>query len=189
MANGPELKIEQPIIVAERDTLLRIQDLRRRAWSANGEIPDFIARQDILNDEHDVHGMHWTILQGDRPIAAARLCVHENVALSPDPEAYEGYEGQILGPVASMTRLVVDPDFRRRNLSKAMDNIRLDKAKELQCRSVVSVGEIEFRMRWLERLGFVRLGPTRIRYLSYAPSIVLLKSLARSLDHRASRLK
>jgi GNAT superfamily N-acetyltransferase len=97
------------------------------------------------------------------------------VSSSPDPEAVDGYEHLIEGPVGSFTRLVVSPDFRGRGLSTEMDRVRLIAAEVGGCRSVVSVAELEFRMNALERMGFRRLGPTKIRYLSYAPSYVLLK--------------
>lgn len=177
MTNAPELDFEQPILVNDRDTLLQIQNLRRRAWSANGEIPDFIARQDILNDEHDVNGMHWAILYEGRPIAAARMSIHSEVAVSPDPEALVGYEHLIEFPMASITRLVVDPEFRGRGLPEALRKVRIALAIERKCRSIVGVAEEESVMRSMEALGFTRLGPTKIRYLSYAPSIVLLKRL------------
>jgi GNAT superfamily N-acetyltransferase len=176
MATAPEI-ILQPLLVNDEATLLRIQDLRRRAWAANGEVPEFIARQDILNDEHDVHGLHWVILHEGRPIAAARLCIHDRVVATPDPEGLEGYEQLIEVPIACLSRLVVDPLFQRQGLPEVLRRERLKVASERCCRSVVAVAEEEAVMRPLERHGFVRLGPTRIRYLSYAPSIVLLKRI------------
>jgi len=178
MNEPSKLEFPPPVVVSDELMLLQIQDLRRRAWSANGEVPDFIARQDILRDEHDVHGMHFAILHEDRTIAAARLCIHNSVATSPDPEALDGYEELIEGPIASLTRLVVDPEFRGHRLSTAMDKVRLEIAQARSCRSILGIGELEYRMKGLEHMGFVRLGPTKIRYLSYAPSYVLLKKLA-----------
>lgn len=177
MENTVTLDFQQPIMVSARDTLLQIQDLRRRAWSANGEIPDFIARQDILNDEHDVKGMHWAVIHEGHPIAAARMGIHDDVTASPDPEALDGYEHLIDLPMASVTRLVVDPKFRGRGLPEVLRKVRIELAIERNCRSIVGVAEEESVMRSMEALGFVRLGPTKIRYLSYAPSIVLLKRL------------
>lgn len=175
MANAVTGDFQQPIMVNDRVTLLQIQDLRRRAWLANGELPDFIARQDILNDEHDVNGIHWAVLHEGRPIAAARMSIHAEVAASPDPEALDGYEHLVDLPMASLTRLVVAPEFRGRGLPETLRKARLALAVEQHCRSIVAVVEEESVMRSMEAHGFVRLGATKIRYLSYAPSIVLLK--------------
>jgi GNAT superfamily N-acetyltransferase len=177
MANAPEPDFEKPIIVNDRETLLQIQDLRRLAWSAHGEVPDFIGRQDILNDEHDVNGMHWAVFHEGRPIAAARMSIHTEVATSPDPEAMDGYEHLVELPMASLTRLVVAPEFRGRGLPEALRKARIALAVQENCRSIVAVVEEESVMRSMEAHGFVRLGQTRIRYLSYAPSIVLVKRI------------
>lgn len=169
-----------PVRIYDPAVFRQIEQLRRRAWAADGEVPEFILRQDILSDSHDVHGMHWAILSGGRPIAASRMCIHDTVESSPDPEALEGYEHLVDVPFASLTRLVVDPAHRGRRLSVAMDAVRLATARERGCKAVISVGELEFRIKGLERLGFRRLGPTRIRYLSSATSYVLLLELART---------
>lgn len=168
---------EKPKVVNDQKTLLKIQELRWLAWSANGEVPDFIAKQDILRDEHDKHGIHWTILHAGNVIAAARLCIHDDVASSPDPEALDGYEELVGLPVASLTRLVVHPEFRGQRLSNILDLVRISHAQGHGARSIVSIGEIEYRMRKLESLGFSRLGTTKIRYLCHSPSYVLLKRI------------
>lgn len=177
METEPKVDFQQPVLVSDRDTLLQIQDLRRRAWSANGEVPDFIARQNILTDVHDVNGMHWAIFHEGPPIAAARMSIHDDVTDSPDPEALDGYEHLIGLPMAAVSRLVVDPNFRGRGLPEALRSERIKLAIRRGCRSIVGVAEENSVMHAMEALGFVRLGPTKIRYLSYAPSIVLLKRL------------
>lgn len=165
-----------PVLVSadDHEMLLQIQELRRRAWAFDGEVPGFIAEQDILRDEHDVHGMHLGIMDEGKLIASARLCVHKSVSASPDPEALDGYEHLVDVPVGSLTRLVVDPGHRGRGLSAVLDGVRISMAKERGCKSMIGIAELEFRMRSLERLGFIRLGPTKIRYLASTPSFVLL---------------
>jgi len=164
-----------PVRVHDTTMLLQIQELRRCAWSANGELPDFIAQQDISKDEHDIHGMHWAILNAGQPIAAARLCIHDDLASSPDPEALDGYMDVIRVPLASLTRLVVHPGFRRLGLSNILDDVRIKHAEQKECKSILSVTETDFRIRKLKGMGFSQLGPTKIRYLSYAPSYVMLR--------------
>ena len=178
MIRASEWNSLMPVRVDDVSTLLQIQELRRRAWSANGELPDFIARQDILKDEHDIHGLHWSILLEGQPIAAARMCIHNEVDSSPDSEALAGYEDMIFAPLATLTRLVVHPDFQGRGLSSVLDQVRITEAELNHCSSIVSVTETQPRIDKLRRLGFAHLGTTRIRYLSYAKSHVMLKTLS-----------
>jgi GNAT superfamily N-acetyltransferase len=177
VANASGHDFEQPVLVDDRNTLLQIQELRRFAWASMGEVPNFISGSNILTNEHDVHGLHWAVMHRGEPIAAARMCVHDSASSMPDPEALDGYTHQIQTPCAALTRLVVNPDFRRRGLSKALDQIRILQASLQGCKSLVGVTETTPRMAYLERLGFTHLGPTRIRYLSYAQSHVMLKLL------------
>jgi GNAT superfamily N-acetyltransferase len=154
-----------------------IAKLRIEAWQANGELPSFIVNQDIRKDEHEKHGIHLAVLQNGSPVAAAKICFHETPEECPDPESLEGYEIQLLPPIATFNRLVVHPQFRRLGLSRLLTKQRIEIAKDRNCRSVVSVTEERSRMRQLESLGFERLGPTQLRYLSYAESVVYLLRL------------
>ena len=177
MANESELGFRQPVIVNDRDTLLQIQELRRFAWASMGEVPSFISDSNILTNEHDVHGMNWAVMHQGEPIAAARMCIHDSASSLPDPEALDGYNDYLRTPCAALTRLVVHPNFRRLGLSKVLDQIRIHHALLHGCRCIVVVTETAPRIRHLERLGFAHLGPTRIRYLSYAQSHVMLRRL------------
>jgi SAM-dependent methyltransferase len=82
-----------------------------------------------------------------RPIRdAAQFATNGCTASMPDPEALDGYTDQIPTPCAALTRLVVHPDFRRLGLSKALDQIRMDRARLHGCKCLVSVTETKPRM-------------------------------------------
>jgi GNAT superfamily N-acetyltransferase len=162
-------RVRDPVLLKE------IAKLRYAAWAVGGEVPEFIAKQSMDSDEHDVHGMHWAVLHEGRPVAAARMCIHHSIAASPDPEAYSGYEYAFVPPIASITRLVVHPDFRRCGLGKSLRAVRVEEAIRLGCGSVAVCAEEGYIIRHLEELDFIRLGPTRIRYVAHTPSIVLCK--------------
>jgi predicted GNAT family N-acyltransferase len=161
-------------IVTSETILDEIAQLRIDAWGANGELPSFIANQDIRNDEHDKHAMHFVVMNEGHPVAAARICIHATAQEGSDPESLQGYEELLETPIASLTRLVVQPKFRGLGLGFLLTQARITIAVERKCGCIVSVVEQPSRMRQLETLGFRRLGPTKIRYLSYAESFVYM---------------
>jgi hypothetical protein len=161
-------------VVTSQDVLETIAKLRVQAWSANGELPSFIANQDIRNDEHERHGIHLVVMSDGCPVAAAKTCIHQTPQECPEPESLLGYEDQLVPPIATFNRLVVHPDFRRLGFSLLLTKQRIAIAREKKCGSIVVVAERPSRMRQLEDLGFNRLGPTKIRYVSFAESILYL---------------
>ncbi len=171
----PPSNLPAPIRVTDPAVLRAIQALRQRAWAADGEVPDFIAGQDIFTDPHDQSAIHFAMMADGKPVVAARLNLSDDIFGAPDADAYEGYEDRIPGPVASLTRLVVDPACRGLGAARRMDDIRMEAIRATPAKSVVGVAELPYRIRALERMGFRLLGPTRRRYLQSAPSHVLVK--------------
>jgi GNAT superfamily N-acetyltransferase len=162
-------------IVTSKTVLDKIAALRITAWRANGgELPSFIERQDIHNDEHEKHAIHFAVMRDGRPVAAAKMCIHAKAQECPDPESLQGYEENLTTPIATFSRLVVHPEFRGLGLPSLLLQRRIEIVRERKCGSIVCVLEQESRMREMERLGFKRVGPTRIRYLSYVESVVYM---------------
>jgi len=162
-------------IVTSTIVLDKIAALRVTAWRANGgELPSFIERQDIHNDEHEKHAVHFAVMRDERPVAAAKMCIHAKAQECPDPESLQGYEENLTTPIATFSRLVVHPDFRGLGLPALLLQGRIAIARERKCGSIVCVLEQQSRMKEMEGLGFKRLGPTKIRYLSYVESVVYM---------------
>jgi GNAT superfamily N-acetyltransferase len=159
-------------IVSGEVVLDAVAQLRIEAWSANGELPAFISNQDMRKDEHEKHATHIAVMHEGRPVAAARMCIHHTATECPDPESLDGYQEELASPIATFSRLVVHPNFRRRGLPRLLSERRIAIAKDSHCGSIVCCLEQRSRMKEMELLGFKRLGPTKIRYLSYAESIV-----------------
>lgn len=164
-------------IVTSDAVLKEIAKLRTVAWLANGELPSFIANQDILNDEHDKHAVHFAVMHEGHPVAAGRICIHATAQEESDPESLQGYEEMLASPIATLSRLVIQPDFRGLGLGLMLTQARIKIAVERGCGCVIGVMERASRMRQMEDLGFKRLGQTKIRYLSYAESFVYILRL------------
>src|SRR4051812_17172561 len=94
-------------VVTSENVLDAIAELRVQAWHANGELPSFISKQDVHNDEHEKHSVHLAVIYEERPVAAARMCIHSTAPECPDPESLQGYEEQLVPPIATFCRLVV----------------------------------------------------------------------------------
>jgi hypothetical protein len=162
-------------IVTSKTVLDNIAALRVTAWRANGgELPSFIERQDIHNDEHEQHAIHFAVMQDERPVAAAKMCIHAKAEECPDPESLLGYEGNLEPPIATFSRLVVLPNFRGLGFPLLLTQCRIAICRERKCGSIVCVLEQQSRMKEMEGLGFKRLGPTKIRYLSCVESVVYM---------------
>ena len=109
-------------------------------------------------DEHDSHGILWAVESGGKLIASARLCIHTSINDMPDPECFSGFANDIKLPVASLTRLVVHPDFRRQGLAALLDSTRIAHAQAVGCKSIVSATHVSSRIRQLESAGFKNFG-------------------------------
>lgn len=167
-----------PVVVRDARLLEEIGRLRILAWRANGELPSFAPHADTWLDEHDSHALNFAILFEDRPIAAARICVHLQVQDLPDLASLAGYEDLLLTPIAAFTRLVVSPAFRSRGLSEQLDLVRLAAARAGGCRSAVAVTHVPTRTLHLAKSGFRNLGESRHRTVSFATSYVFSREIA-----------
>jgi GNAT superfamily N-acetyltransferase len=147
-----------PIPVFEPSTLEQIFEFRESIWRNE---PNFI---DVhkwdpasLRDAHDVHGLHWIITVKKLIVAAARLCIHHDARDLPDFDAFHHLIANIPAPFASLNRLVVHPSMRRRGLSRALTNVRIDAARSQGAKTII-VEAAPDRVPGLREFGFVELG-------------------------------
>lgn len=141
----------------DRRLLEQVGRLRVRAWSA--VLPKGAVPTDCWLDDFELAARHWCVFHDGEPIAAARMSVHSRLEEAPDAAVYEGvFFESPLAPIASFNRLVTDPRFRGRGLSKLLDVVRLSAAREAGCRSVVGVADGRERLAALGNLGFRLLG-------------------------------
>lgn len=152
----------RPTLVDDADLLREIIfGLRVESWKSVGVLVDGAFPADVCHDEHDEHALHWAIRDGDRLVGAARMCVHDRVESLPDAGFFLGMEAAAVPPIASLNRLVVHPDYQRRGLSHALDQIRIQQARDMACGSVWCVAP---PIRWepLRRQGFETLAPVNL---------------------------
>lgn len=138
------LRIEQ---VEAGTGLSQILQLRAAALGRSISLtPDFRAWADPL----DMHASHWCVFTDHALVAAARLSVHHAGA----DDLLAGHRAAWQRPVASMSHCVVAPGFERRALDAMLDAVRIERARQMRCATLVATPESLRRARALAALGF-----------------------------------
>ena len=136
--------------------MAEIGRLRTQVWSAEADVNPQSLGPEPWIDPVDQKACQWTVRDGRRLAAAARLSVHDELASVPYYTAFvDRLPGS--GPYGAMNRLVVQRDYRGRGLAHRLDCLRLQHAQRLGARQVVVVASGR-RVKALEALGFENLG-------------------------------
>lgn len=113
-------------------------------------------------DQFDALAFHWVAIASGRVVAAARMTIHSSLIDIPDFRFFSGLDLRVSPPIAAISRLVVHPEFRGRGLSRQLDDLRLDAAVKMECRSVtVTSSKLSGirRLHSLQKRGFVAVAP------------------------------
>jgi len=111
------------------------QRLRYTVWRSEGVVIHHTERK-VIADHHDEHAIHWGVFDGDQLVGAARLCIHDQLAETPDAEMF--LTADIRSPVASMNRLVVLRSHRGRGIGGHLDRVRIQRARDVGARTIVA---------------------------------------------------
>ena len=172
------------------DLLERFYRLRVDAWRARtAEFPDIAA----WSDRFDAVARHFLVLHAGQPVAAARLTIHEDLSDVPDGEVWRDYSSEALSaPLAVFGRLAVDFAHRGNELSRTLDETRIETARNMGCQSIfgsTTAGPI--RVKQLCALGFRVLGSATRQgigpLIDFSPPICLKLELGPAMDRPLSR--
>jgi hypothetical protein len=131
------------------------QRLRYQVWKHEG-VMLCADNGGMIADEHDDHGLHWGVFDGNRLVAAARLCLHHQIQEVPDAQMFQRVSLPL--PAASMNRLVVLNEYRGCGIGTMFDTLRIREAERLGAWVVIAAPvDIEPRRRKLRNLGFIFL--------------------------------
>jgi GNAT superfamily N-acetyltransferase len=143
--------------VTSREILEHIYKLRVDAWRTKLELPGDVT---VWHDRFDPIAKHWAFFDGDRPVAAARLTISARLTDVPDADVYRDVlPVDLVGPIASLTRLVVHPDYRGRGLARPLDQVRIAAAEIAGCTCVIGSTHETKRVTQLESEGFEAYAP------------------------------
>lgn len=128
--------------------------LRYLAWKdVEGINKDFFSKGYWI-DEYDKTSFIWGIKFNEIIIASARLSIHHTIESIPWCNSIPSGVLELLKtPLGSMNRLIVHPDFRKRGLSKPLDMIRINTAKEKKLKAIIAE-TVNSRSSAIEKYGF-----------------------------------
>lgn len=132
-----------------------IGKFRIKGWKNEKGINPAFFSQEAWLEELDERSYHWVVTKGPHIVAAARLSIHTSLDDVPyahllKPMHRVQFEGKC---VASINRLVVDPDFRRAGLSHCLDLVRIERAKTKNADVVIAFPQ-QLRLSPLVKKGF-----------------------------------
>jgi len=140
-----------------RDFEREIISLREKVWNYSEK---YVAENYFKNkffDKFEDEAYHWIIKNNDMVIASCRLSIHNNPENIPDIRYIEElFLKTLLLPIGSINRLVIDPEWHGQGLGKILDNVRFDKCKSLNCRSIIGITHGK-RCQQMLNYGFTRL--------------------------------
>ena len=138
--------------VTEPGILEQIYRLRIEAWRTKLALPADVT---VWHDRFDPIARHWAFFDCDRPVAAGRLTISARLDDVPDADVYRDVlPANLRGPIASLTRLVVHPDYRGRGLARPLDEVRIAAAEAAGCTCVIGATHEDKRVLQLQSEGF-----------------------------------
>jgi predicted GNAT family N-acyltransferase len=163
------MQVDQP------EMLERIYALRERVWRSEPDLldptsltPDAV----LLRDAYETDSLHWVITVGGEVVAAARLCIRADAHNLPNMQAEYRLLEPLPGPIALLSRLVVQPDMRRQGLSRALTDVRMDAARARGANCVVVEAGPNLIAPFRQR-GFLALGPCHSEPWDLVPFILM----------------
>ena len=146
------MKVQYP------DHIEEIGRLRYLAWKdVEGINKDFFSRG-LWVDDYDKISHLWIICYKEQIVATARLSIHNGINEIPWNDLIPKEALKLINPpVATISRLCVHPDFRKKGLSRPLDLVRIKEATELKVNAIIAEPILE-RFNTLEKYGYQHFG-------------------------------
>jgi hypothetical protein len=130
--------------------------LRVEAWRGERGINLQFFNRDSWVEELDEMALHWIISENGVAVAAARLSLHDELTHVPyayllSPECQKVFDEK---KIASISRLVVAPDYRKHAFSSVLDQVRIEGGLTAGVDVMTGATQLDFRQTALSKLGF-----------------------------------
>lgn len=153
-----------PTLLTDKTRLQEIYDLRVLAWE-NSEKTEYINRYYFPHgwfDKLDEDAYHFIVEDERKIIASSRVCIVNDI--SEIEENFSQFSLPPQRPLAFFSRLVVHPNYRGRNISKLMDEVRLNFIKNNDIYFSIAYSNVPKRIKSLFNYGFIALGAIQHNY-------------------------
>jgi len=174
--------VSKPIILSDKSRLQEIYDLRVEAWEKS-ENKGFVNRKlfpDGWFDDMDVDGIQLIITNEENTIvASSRLNTYNDFHNFPYYNYLKHLTLPETFPFAYYSRLVVNPAYQGKGLSKVMDSAIIDLCEVNNVRWVMGLSNVRTEFM-VNRLGFKIVGSVIVNYNEYSENSeqsVIIKSL------------
>lgn len=166
--------------------LTEIYQLRVKAWQPN---PHFDASKypNGIFDSLDTIAHHWIIEDDGHIVAAARIAVVNQLTDIPNWQLFGLCELPSVSPLAYLSRLVILPPYQKRGWSGLFDRIRIRFIDEANVSCTICWSEA-YRIKALEKLGFVAMGLVDEAYTFYESTAYVLFRMHPGLTTAATLL-
>ena len=144
------LRVEEVDTALVLPQILRLRALAGRSVSLASDLTPWLEGQDM-------RATHWGIFRDAGLIATARLCCHASLDETADARLFHSLEDSLSGRVAVMSHCCVHPLAWDPRLEGALDEARIERARQLRLSNVLAVSESPRRIAALEAQGFDRL--------------------------------
>ena len=147
-----------PTLLTDKTRLQEIYDLRVLSWE-NSEQKEYVNKHYFPNgwfDKLDDDAYHFIIEDNCKIIASSRICIVNDI--NEIEENFSQFSLPNQRPLAFFSRLVVHPNYRGKNISKLMDEIRLNFIKTNNIYFSIAYSNVPQRIESLSNYGFMELG-------------------------------
>ncbi|KAL0491286.1 hypothetical protein AKO1_002384 [Acrasis kona] len=144
---------------SDKSTLKEIGQFRIEIWRKEGGVAEELFGDGVWLDDMDAIARHWIIRDDDQSIVAvSRLTVHETLHDNPDGYLWEKENKVLPEPVANISKLAVHEKMRGRGIASELNSLRIQKAKEMGCKSMIVTASTANARLLISKHGFKDTG-------------------------------
>lgn len=116
----------------------------------------------IVNSDYDNDTIHFLVFLKNNLVGAARLTFHDSIDSLQDAEYYTPFIEHIPAPIASVTKVVVDPLYQGRGIGSFLHALCIEHAERASA-ACIACDVREEKTAIVKRLGYKQIGLTGIQ--------------------------
>jgi hypothetical protein len=158
------------------DFINEIGEMRVICWKDEQGVDSNLFSKKSWLEKIDETAFHWIVFKNNAMVASARFSIHSNIEDAPYGKIISNMNLPLSTPIGSINRLVVLPEYRHLGISKHVDSIRLEKAKQLGVKHVLAQPR-DIRVNPLISQGFNMVGEFFMREYPGLPFFLMVLNI------------